>query len=218
MCRLAGIALFLMLFVGLVVPVQTFAQGRCALPEGYLDEVTADVEAYGAAMTALDTENVLALADFFVELIGARGRYTDMTANLPECGLRLHIYFLALVGNMQDRVGLAIALHADPDRVDYYLEEIEQINARLVTLVELVEYEIELLQRLPPLAIRYIAVEAVNVRAGPGPDHESLGILEEGDRIEVITIDLDERGNAWYEFYYKDDTGWVLGELTSEFP
>ena len=212
------IIVLIVLLVSFLPSAAHAAEERCVLAEGYLEQITADVDKYGQAISEVNPDDVVAMADFMIELMHLRAQYMDMVENVPECGLRLHTYFLALITNMQERAALAIALDANPDRSDLYLQEIDAITKRLTLLVDVVQLEIEHILKPPPLAIRYVDTEAINVREGRGADYDSLGVLEQNDRIEVITIDLDEFNRVWYEFYFEDGTGWILGELTIENP
>src|SRR5687768_13533745 len=94
-------------------PKPTYAQ-RCELPEGYLGDVSATFDQYGAAFAQVDVENTAALATFFIELSAVRQSYEERAVDLPPCGLRLHSMLVALLSNMQDTIGTALAILADP--------------------------------------------------------------------------------------------------------
>lgn len=193
-------------------------QERCELPAGYLDQVNLDLEHYGTAIAAIDVEDSAALAAFFIELYQVRQRYEDMTLALPDCSLRVHLYLLNILSAMQDTVGLAMAIHTNPAAEADYIAQLSLINARLTLLAPQLRTEITIIERPPALSIRFITAEAVNVRAAPGAENPSLGVLERGAEIEVIALDLDRANNSWYNIYYGAESGWVLAELTSSNP
>jgi hypothetical protein len=208
--------LFLLLLIPILASLQsksTYAQ-RCELPEGYLADVSTTFDQYGTAFTQVDVENPAALATFFIALSAVRQSYEERAVDLPPCGLRLHSMLVALLSNMQDTIGTALAILADPVNEAEYLTVLQTSNARLQLLAERIEAEIDLIQRPPILSVRYLNVQAANVRAAPDADAETLGVIEYGTRIEVLSLDLDQFDRRWYEFYFGDQTGWVLGDLT----
>lgn len=214
--RSGWVLLFVMLLCLPAFPVGA-QQPLCELPSGFLEAVEADFERYGGLVESLDVEDPGALAVAFLELSEVRERYEDAAPDLPDCALRIHVFLTSLFSTMQDTVGLALAVHADPDATTDYIRAINARNTRLERLASILENELQRLER-PVLQVRYISVEMVNVRAGPGPEHEVLGRLRQGARLDVITLDLDSSSNVWHEFYFEDGTGWVLGELSTLAP
>jgi len=219
MIKTLNFCILLALVIGVMSQPRS-AHAQCLLPTGYLEAINADFEEYGTAFAEVNIEDPAAVGRFYIDLTAIRQQYEDQTLDLPECALRAHLMILALLSNMQDTMGYALALHADPTNETTYLAQVEASSTRLSVLPPLIETQILLLQRIPPLSVRYIVPEAVNVRAEPGADSETLGTLAQGARIEVIALDLDSRQNVWYKFYFGEgvETGWVLGELTSETP
>lgn len=202
-----------------IVPVS--AQTPCELPDSYLDDVAADISAYGAELGSVNTADAAQVADFYIELYEVRQGYADMTTQLPVCGLRLHALLIGLLADMQDLVGLAMAAQLNPDNVDLYVEKIDLLNERLLTLEPLIQDEVARLsvdEEVLVLATRYVAMEALNVRTGPGSQYESIGVLLRGTPVEIIALDLDAAGDTWYKIYFEDTTGWVFGNFTSANP
>lgn len=197
------------------------AQTSCELPENYLEKISEDISSYGTQIGSLNTADAAELGDFYIELYEVRQNYADLTTQLPTCGLRLHALLIGLMADMQDLVGLAIVALLNPDGVDIYIEKLNLLTTRISTLEPLIQEEIARLKQDNEtliLSTRYVGTEALNVRGGPGPQYESLGVLLEGTAVEVIALDLDANGDTWYKIYFEDSTGWVFGNFTRANP
>jgi uncharacterized protein YgiM (DUF1202 family) len=173
---------------------------------------------------------------FYVELYQLRHRYENMTPTMPDCGLRGHTMFLAIVNNWQDTMGLVLATQANPDAMDQYIAEIEVIQERIEFFTPLL-LEV-FFPPLPPTPIPpdatdvpvlqtfYIATEGLNVRSGPGSDFDAIGVLTGGNPVQVTSLDTLPNGDVWYQIIFadgEDGLGWVFGPLISadvppEFP
>ncbi|NJL94874.1 MAG: SH3 domain-containing protein [Anaerolineae bacterium] len=195
-------------------------QAPCALPPGYLSDAQADFETFGAQLGEVDSASPAELATFLLTFSEARQRYEEQTEALPSCGLRLNVLLISLLSNLQEVVAFVLAIQLDPENADQYVERIDLLNTRLNRYTERIEAETLRLQREPAIAVRYLTVEAANVRSGPGAENPTLTVIEQGARIEVISLSVDGNDNPWYEFYYGEglETGWVLAELTQVTP
>lgn len=203
----------------------------CPFPEDYLDNLLNDLTTTGENIGEVDTTDPAALSLAYVEMYQLRHRYENMIPNLPDCALRGHLYFTNILGNWEDILGLALATHANPDATEQYVSEIAVIQDRIEFFTPLL---LEVFfpplpptptpappTEIPVLSLFYVATQGLNVRAGPGAEFESIGILTGGTQVSVIGLDTKANGEVWYHILYEseivdnDGTGWVFGPLIS---
>ena len=54
----------------------------------------------------------------------------------------------------------------------------------------------------------------VNLRAGPGLEHEVLDQVQQGDKLQVTGISADQK---WLQIIHKDQVRWIYSDLTNLF-
>jgi len=63
------------------------------------------------------------------------------------------------------------------------------------------------------LKVETVTVEAdvLNVRSGPSTDHEIVGVLSQGEQVEVLSVESE-----WYKIKFADDIGWIASQYASQ--
>ncbi len=56
-----------------------------------------------------------------------------------------------------------------------------------------------------------IQVNMLNVRKSPSTDSEIIGVVEKGDKVEVVNIE-----NGWYKIKFKSGYGWITSKYASQ--
>jgi hypothetical protein len=193
--------------------------------EGVLEDLTETGEKIGQ----VDTADPSAIGVAFVEMYQLRHRYENLTPNLPDCALRGHTYFMNILSNWEDILGLALATFADPGFAEGYIAEIAVLSERIEFFTPLLLAEFfppQVPTPLPPTATPpavlntfYVATQGLNVRLGPGPEFAAVGVLTGGSEIQVLALDTLPNEDVWYEIVYPPSPtgrGWVFGALISQ--
>lgn len=102
-----------------------------------------------------------------------------------------------------DKAGHIRYRHIGEGRYDETQAFIEQLLAEDYTPDEMAE-------TAEPLVSLHATVDVLNVRTGPGTDHDAIGSIARDETYAV----LDEQ-NGWYQIRYQGQAGYVSGEYVA---
>ena len=91
-----------------------------------------------------------------------------------------------------------------------YLESVGWARAEFVQVDSSVEIPVVEIESGNESVRSAVVISGINVRSGPGTEHDSIGVLTQKD---VVVVTGKDSSGAWMQINFAGDTGWVASEF-----